>query len=207
VHRRLPQGWHVLRCINVQRVLPGRKVPQSSGKAHAALKEKLILGCKQRAEGCESAIHSMATRSRCTTRRAAFCEWKPPSFDPRISRVYRAKEGEPKGPKSWRILRKGVSDMYRRAQVCRAANQRYLEALASVSGSSSLLQEAAEVCAPLSECFGSERSRFTPSPQPWRVRPQWHPQRRPARFKRPPNHHRLTGACYADVDQLTKMAA
>ena len=64
-------------------------------------------------------------------------------------RVYRAKEGEPKGPKSWRILRKGVSDMYRRAEVCRAANQRYLEALASVTGSSSLLQEAAEVCAPI----------------------------------------------------------
>jgi hypothetical protein len=39
--------------------------------------------------------------------------------------------------------------MDRRAEVCRAANQRYLEALASVTGSSSLLQEAAEVCAPV----------------------------------------------------------
>lgn len=68
---------------------------------------------------------------------------------PKDFRVYRAKEGEPKGPKSWRILRKGVSDMYRRAEVCRAANQRYLEALASVTGSSSLLQEAAELCGPI----------------------------------------------------------
>jgi hypothetical protein len=65
---------------------------------------------------------------------------------PKDFRVYRAKEGQPKGPKSWRILRKGVSDMYRRAEVCRAANQRYLEALASVTSSSSLLREAAEVC-------------------------------------------------------------
>jgi len=32
---------------------------------------------------------------------------------PKDFRVYRAKEGQPKGPKSWRILRKGVSDMYR----------------------------------------------------------------------------------------------
>ena len=39
--------------------------------------------------------------------------------------------------------------MYRRGQVCRAANQRYLEALASITGSSSLLQEAAEVCHPV----------------------------------------------------------
>jgi hypothetical protein len=68
---------------------------------------------------------------------------------PKDFRVYRAKEGQPKGPKSWRILRKGVSDMYRRAEVCRAANQRYLEALASVTSSSSLLQEAAEVCHPV----------------------------------------------------------
>jgi hypothetical protein len=68
---------------------------------------------------------------------------------PKDFRVYRAKAGEPKGPKSWRILRKGLSDMYRRAEVGRAANQRYLEALASVTGSSSLLQEAAEVCAPV----------------------------------------------------------
>src|SRR5260370_19880711 len=39
--------------------------------------------------------------------------------------------------------------MYRRGQVCRAANHRYLEALASVTGSNSLLQEAAEVCRPV----------------------------------------------------------
>jgi hypothetical protein len=68
---------------------------------------------------------------------------------PKDFRVYRAKEGQLKGLKSWRILRKGVSDMYRRAEVCRAANQRYLEALASVTGTSSLLQEAAEVCGPI----------------------------------------------------------
>src|SRR5258708_36987877 len=79
-------------------------------------------------------------------------------------RVYRAKEGQPKGPKSWRILRKGVSDMYRRAEVCRAANQRYLEALASVTSSSSLLQEAAQVCPPV--IHNRKRSRgLTPFTQ------------------------------------------
>jgi hypothetical protein len=39
--------------------------------------------------------------------------------------------------------------MYRRGQVCRAANQRYLQALASVTGSSCLLQETAQVCQPV----------------------------------------------------------
>jgi hypothetical protein len=67
---------------------------------------------------------------------------------PKEFRIYRAKEGQPKGQKRCRVLRKGVCDMYRRAQLSRAANQRYLEALASVTGSNSLLQEAAEVCRP-----------------------------------------------------------
>ena len=44
--------------------------------------------------------------------------------------VYRSPEGQPKQPKRRMKLRKGVCDMYRRAQVCRAANTRYLEALA-----------------------------------------------------------------------------
>jgi hypothetical protein len=68
---------------------------------------------------------------------------------PRDFRIYRSREGQPKGQKRWRILRKGVCDMYRRGQVCRAANKRYLEALASVTGSTSLLQEAAQVCCPV----------------------------------------------------------
>jgi hypothetical protein len=36
--------------------------------------------------------------------------------------VYRSPEGQPKQPKRRMKLRKGVCDMYRRAQVCRAAN-------------------------------------------------------------------------------------
>ena len=39
---------------------------------------------------------------------------------------------DPEGPKQWRKLRKGVSDLSRRAQVSQAANTRYLEALSTV---------------------------------------------------------------------------
>jgi hypothetical protein len=42
-----------------------------------------------------------------------------------------------------------VADLHRRAQVSEAANQRYLIALASVTGSNSLHQEAASVCQPV----------------------------------------------------------
>lgn len=53
-------------------------------------------------------------------------------------RVYRPKEGDPQGPKAWRVLRRGIADLYRRAQVSQQANDRYLEALASANDSATL---------------------------------------------------------------------
>jgi hypothetical protein len=47
-------------------------------------------------------------------------------------RVYRASESDPQGEKSWRVLRRNVADLHRRAEVSQAANERYLEALAGV---------------------------------------------------------------------------
>ena len=48
-------------------------------------------------------------------------------------RVYRRSEGDPKGPCSWYNLRRGLADLPRRAEVSRASNERYLDALASNS--------------------------------------------------------------------------
>ena len=56
------------------------------------------------------------------------------------------KEGDEKGQKQWRKLRRGVADLYRRAQVSHQANYRYLEALASVTGTTPLRQQATGVC-------------------------------------------------------------
>jgi hypothetical protein len=52
--------------------------------------------------------------------------------DARDLKSYRASEADPKGPKRWRGLRKGVADLPRRAEISQASNGRYLEALASV---------------------------------------------------------------------------
>jgi hypothetical protein len=58
-------------------------------------------------------------------------------------RVYRRKEGDRKGPRSWRQLRRGIADMPRRAQVSQRCNQRYIAALASVD-TDQRLEELAE---------------------------------------------------------------
>jgi len=63
--------------------------------------------------------------------------------------VYRPAEGDPEERFKWQRLRRGVADLWRRAEVSRAANGRYLAALASVTGKTPLKTEAAAVCRPV----------------------------------------------------------
>jgi hypothetical protein len=70
-------------------------------------------------------------------------------FNPKDLRVFRAPETRPDGKMAWFPLRRGVADLYRRAQICRAANERYLTALAAASVTTPLAEEAATVCQPV----------------------------------------------------------
>ena len=53
-------------------------------------------------------------------------------------RVYRAKEGDPNGPKAWRPMRRGIADIHRRADLSRKAAERYLEGFAAVDDDTTL---------------------------------------------------------------------
>jgi len=64
-------------------------------------------------------------------------------------KVFRRKEGDPRGGKDWRMLRKGVADMHRRAQVSQAVNERYLESLAAVQETTPLGQLMEGLCRPV----------------------------------------------------------
>lgn len=69
--------------------------------------------------------------------------------DARDLRVYRHKEGEAEPattPKQWRLLRKGVADLERRAALSHQANARYLDALAAADDAVALGTLAAPVC-------------------------------------------------------------
>jgi hypothetical protein len=61
-------------------------------------------------------------------------------------RVYRTPETRPEAPKAWYPLRRGVADLYRRAELSRAANERYLTALAAANDTKALAEEAVTVC-------------------------------------------------------------
>ena len=63
--------------------------------------------------------------------------------------VFRAPEGQPDQPKKWRSMRRGLADLGRRAEVSKAANERYLLALASVDEKTPLRQLADRLCRPI----------------------------------------------------------
>ena len=58
--------------------------------------------------------------------------------DPEDFKVYRRPEGDPDAPMAWLRMRKGIADLHRRAEVSQKANDRYLDALASVDDSTTL---------------------------------------------------------------------
>jgi len=128
----------------------GRRVPQSGTKVHGNFQGEVTSSLKERAEGVRIR-HTRNSNSLkiCDKAGGRALRVETTMLRPTEFKIYRSKEGQPKPSKRWMRLRKGVCDMYRRAQVRRAANARYLEALAYVTGSSSLLEEAAQVCSPV----------------------------------------------------------
>jgi hypothetical protein len=127
----------------------GRRVPQSGAKVHGKFEGEVTSSLKERAEGVRIRHTLNGNSLKMYDKAASVLRVETTIVRPVEFKVYRSTEGQSKQSKRWMRLRKGVCDMYPRAQVCRASNTRYLEALACVTGSSSLLEEAAEVCCPV----------------------------------------------------------
>ena len=65
-------------------------------------------------------------------------------------------------PQTWQKMRKGVSDLHRRAQVSDACNKRYAQHLATALDRETLQQTAASICAPV-----RKQRRTYRAPNPW----------------------------------------
>jgi len=82
--------------------------------------------------------------------------------NPREFRVYRPTERDVHRKNKWLRMRSGVADLWRRAEVSRAANARYLGALASVKDTTPLHQVVAPIC-----------RKVRVGPQPYRPLHPW----------------------------------
>jgi hypothetical protein len=89
--------------------------------------------------------------------------------NPEEFKVYRASESDPQGEKDWRILRKGVADLHRRAEVSQAANDRYATATAAMQQATPVKDVAKPLCQ-RAKAPGTTRAKASTTTPPRHVR-------------------------------------
>jgi len=106
----------------------GKRVPAQgvNGKFRGELNTSL----QQRTEGVRIKHYAAGNNLKMYDKHGSVLRVETTINEPKEFRVYR--KGGKDGTAAWRPMRKAVADLHRRAQVSRAANQRYLKACAAV---------------------------------------------------------------------------
>ena len=86
--------------------------------------------------------------------------------DPDFFKVYRASQSDPEGPLDWRVMRRSVADLYRRAEVSQKMNERYLEGMAAVKETRQVKELVKPLCMPVWEP-GKNKERKVRALNPW----------------------------------------
>ncbi len=133
-------GMTCFSCSDVLRFL-GKK-PNLDGQIPAHWTAQVTTDLRRRREGVRIkhflGANSIKLYDKAYTERMAVLRPEFTMNDPSQFLVYRPKEGGDPQDLQWRTLRRGIADMYQRAQVCQKALNRYCDALASVDDSSTL---------------------------------------------------------------------
>lgn len=128
----------------------GRRVP-TTGRVNGKFAGEIISDIKHRPEGVRIK-HSLNGNSvKLYDKGASVLRVETTINRTEQFRVYRRREGDPKGACSWYNLRRGLADLPRRAEVSRASNERYLDALASTTGATPLCKLVSKVCSPITQ--------------------------------------------------------
>jgi len=141
------QGIQHFGSTDVLRFL-GHKTP-ASGRVHGNHQGEVWSSLKHRPEGLRLKHQANGNSIKLYDKQGSVLRVETTMNRPHQFRVYRASERDPEGRKRWQVLRKSVGDLHRRAEICEAANGRYLEALASVRAGQSAGALAQRVCQPI----------------------------------------------------------
>jgi hypothetical protein len=139
-------AWLNFASGDVMRFL-GRKT--TAAGPHGCFTGAVVSDLKRRVEGTRIKHRLNANWIKMYDKQGSVLRVETVINNTRDMKVYRAKEGDEGGTKSWQRLRKGVADIQRRAAISQAANERYVEALASVDDRRSLGELAETVCQPV----------------------------------------------------------
>lgn len=134
----LHHGMRTFGSIDVLRFL-GRSLPQ-------AFRGDIASTLKRRPEGVRLKHMVNGNSLKMYDKEGQVLRVETTIVNPRDFRVYRPSELDRECKNKWLRMRSGVADLWRRAEVSRAANKRYLSALASVQDSTPLQQTVAHVC-------------------------------------------------------------
>jgi hypothetical protein len=116
----------------------GRVRRESQQQVHGAFEGQVVSDLKRRPEGLRVRHRVNGNSVKMYDKQGSVLRIETTIQQARDLKVYRASETDPQGPKSWRIMRKAVADLPRRAEVSQATNQRYLNALAAVDATTPL---------------------------------------------------------------------
>ena len=127
----LRHGMEHVQSRDVMRYL-GKHVTQTGTGVHGAFAGEVVSDLRERREGVRLKHRVKANWIKMYDKQGSVLRVETVLNDPRDLRVYRAAEGDARGAKAWRPLRKGVADVARRAALSQQANDRYLATLAAV---------------------------------------------------------------------------
>lgn len=105
------------------------------GKVHGAFRGQIISDFKDRPEGVRIKHRVNANSVKLYDKQGSVLRVETTINNPAGIKVFRPKEGDGRGKRAWRPLRKGIADLHRRAKVSDDSNNRYLEALAAADTS------------------------------------------------------------------------
>jgi len=142
--RLLRYGMEQFGSRDVLRFL-GQKVPARGG-VHGRFAGEVTTDLRARPEGVRIKHRMNRNSLKMYDKQGTVLRVETTINDARGLKTYRPKEGDPKGRKAWRKMRKGVADLHRRAALSQASNERYLEALAAVETSETLKTLVEPVC-------------------------------------------------------------
>jgi hypothetical protein len=126
----------------------GHKVPKQ-GYVNGNFQGEIISSLKRRPEGVRIKHWVNHNSIKLYDKQGSVLRVETTINDSRDLKVYRRKEGQRGGGKSWQRMRKSIADLPRRAHLSQAANERYLDALAAVSDDATLSELTKDICRPV----------------------------------------------------------
>jgi len=115
-------------------------------KLHGNYAGELISDYKSRPEGIRVKHRAGANSVKMYDKQGRILRVETTLNDPKPFKVFRPVEGDPHGSCAWRPMRAGIADLPRRAQISRASNNRYLDALASLNTDEPIVRLIDPVC-------------------------------------------------------------